>query len=188
MPNTEKKFAALVADAFQDSEFFLPKIEIHKAGYEIEVISIGTDPVDMWAFFESIGRLKVDKAIASADPSDYAGVLIPGGAKSPATLAESDEVLSFVRAIGESGKLIAPICRGALLAAKAGVAKGRKITGFRDDSRWPELAIWQTVEEHGGIWQDDQPAVIDGNLISSRHPDDTPAFTQAIMDWLRDRA
>lgn len=185
---TKGKFAVLVADAFQDSEFFLPKIEIAKLGYEIEIVSVRKEPVDMWSFFGPIGKLTVDKSIDEASADDYAGVLIPGGAKSPSILSKSEAVRKFVAEIDAQGKLVACICRGGLLAAKAGVAKGRNITGFHDPDKWPELAISETVEELGGIWHNDQAAIVDGNLISSRHPDDADAFTGEIANWLERKA
>lgn len=181
----ESKMAVLVADAFQDSEFFLPKIELQKAGIAIEIVSTQSGSVDIWSFFDSIGSLAVDKTITEVSADDYIGILVPGGAKSPTTLSENEDVLNFVKTVNEQQKLIASICRGTLLVATAGAANGRKITGFRDDTKWPELAISDTVEKLGGIWRDDQPAVVDGNLISSRHPDDANAFTDAITNWLK---
>ena len=133
------KIAVLVADAFQDSEYFLPKIEIEKLGVATEVVSLKREPVEIYSFFARIGLLDVQKTIREADPSDYAGVLVPGGAKSPAILGE----------------------------------------------QWPELVVRPTIEKFGGIWVGDQPVVVDGNLISSRHPDDVAHFIGAIRDWLQ---
>lgn len=185
MSSKKTKMAVLVADAFQDSEFFLPKIEIEKAGVKMEIVSIENKPVDMWSFFDKIGELNVDKTIERANPDDYIGILVPGGAGSPGTLSENKAVKEFVRAIDKKGKLVACICRGALLVAKSGVAKDREITGFYDPELYPDLAIRETVKELGGIWYDDKPVVVDNNLISSRHPDDAEAFTEAITNWLK---
>src|SRR4030095_527106 len=180
------KVAVLVADAFQDSEYFLPKIEIEKLGVETETISISKSPIEIYSFFKGIGHLNIDKTIDEADPDDYVGVLVPGGAKSPAILAEDERVLSFLRRVNSAGKLIAPICRGTLLVATSGVVKGREITGFHLSSQYPELVVKPLVEKAGGIWREDKPVVISGNLISSRHPDDIEFFSSAIRDWLRD--
>ena len=180
------KVGVLVANAFQDSEYFLPKIEIEKLGVKTEVISLTREPVEIYSLFSRIGLLDVQKAIREVKPEDYIGILVPGGAKSPALLAESEAVLSFLRRIDEGHKLIAPICRGTLLVAKSGIAKGRRLTGFHLSNQFPDLAVRPIVEEFGGIWIEDQPVVIDGNLISSRHPDDAPQFGGAIRDWLQD--
>ena len=179
------KIAVLVADAFQDSEYFLPKIEIEKLGVATEVVSLKREPVEIYSFFARIGLLDVQKTIREADPSDYAGVLVPGGAKSPAILSESKEALSFLREIDAAGKLVAPICRGSLLVANSGIVEGRRMTGFHMGEQWPDLVVRPTIEKFGGIWVGDQPVVVDGNLISSRHPDDVAHFIGAIRDWLQ---
>ena len=179
------KVAALVADAFQDSEYFLPKIALQdQLGLEVEVVSDRRDPIEIYSYFSRIGMLDVDKSIAEADPGDYIGVLVPGGAKSPALLAESPAVLAFLRQIDAQRKLVASICRGSLLVAKSGIAKGRHLTGFHLDREFPDLVIRRIVEENGGIWSDDEPVVIDDNLVSSRHPNDIEHFTGGIRRWL----
>jgi protease I len=178
------KFAVLVADAFQDSEYFLPKIEIEKLGIETETVSLSKTPVEIYSFFKSIGHLNIDRVIDEANPRDYMGVLVPGGAKSPAISAEDERILSFLRTMNGAEKLIAPICRGTLLVASSGVVKERAITGFHLASEFPELVVRPIVEKYGGRWQEDEPVVVDNNLISSRHPDDIPYFIEAIRSWL----
>ena len=179
------KIAVLVADAFQDSEYFLPKIEIEKLGVETETISISKHPVEIYSFFRGIGHLNIDKVIDEAKVDDYVGVLVPGGAKSPAILAEDERVLSFLREMDGAQRMIAPICRGTMLVVSSGIAKGREITGFHLSSQYPELAIKPLVEKYGGLWREDKPVVVSGNLISSRHPDDIEYFSRAIRDWLQ---
>jgi len=182
----DKRIAVLAADAFQDSEYFLPKVAIEKMGVKTEVVSLEIDPIEIYSFFDRIGYLEVQRKIEDADPHDYLGVLIPGGAKSPAILAESAAVLRFVQAVDGAGRLVASICRGSLLVARSGIAKGRRITGFHLADEFPDLVIRPAVEACGGIWVEDQPAVVDRNLISSRHPDDAPQFTAAIQTWIDD--
>ena len=179
------KIAVLVANGFQDSEYFLPKFEIEKMEVQTEVISVRRQPVEIYSFFSRIGLLDVDRSIEEANPADYIGVLVPGGAQSPAILSESEAVLSFLRQVNSERKLVAPICRGTLLVARSGLVKDRHITGFRLADQYPELVVRPTVEQFGGIWSEDQPVVVDGNLISSRHPDDLVHFAGAIRDWLR---
>lgn len=176
--------AVLAADAFQDSEYFLPKIEIEKMGVRTGVVSLRPDPIEIYSFFEQIGHLDVQRTIEQANPDNYMGVLTPGGAKSPAILAGSVDVLRFLQAIDGGGKLVASICRGSLLTAKSGIAKGRRITGFHLAEQFPDLVIRPAVEASGGIWVEDQPAVVDGNLITARHPDDMTAFIAAVGKWI----
>jgi len=179
------KVAVLIADAFQDSEYFLPKIEIEKLGVETETISISKSPVEIYSFFKSIGQLNVDKAIDEAKPGDYVGVLVPGGAKSPAILVGDERVLSFIRQMDAVKGMVGPICRGTMLVATSGIVKGREITGFHLTSQYPDLAVQPIVERYGGLWREDKPVVVSSNLISARHPDDISYFSQAIRDWLR---
>jgi len=181
----KKKVAALVADAFQDSEYFLPKIALQdQLGLDVEVISTKKEPVEIYSYFSRIGMLDVDKSIDDAKPNDYIGVLVPGGAKSPALLAENPAVLAFLRKINDDQKLVASICRGSLLVAKSGIIKGRHLTGFHLEKEFPDLVIRPIVEENGGIWSDDKPVVIDANLVSSRHPNDIEYFIEGIRKWL----
>jgi DJ-1/PfpI family len=98
------KIGVLVADGFQDSEYFLPKIEIEKVGVATEVISLTRAPVEISSFFTRIGLLDVQKTVDEADPADYTGVLVPGGAKSPAILSESEAALRFLREINGQHK------------------------------------------------------------------------------------
>ena len=92
MTDQRPKIAALVADAFQEEEYFFPKIALNEAGYHVEVVSSRKEPVEIYSYFARTGLLDVDRAIADARPEDYVGVLIPGGAKSPALLAEDPRV------------------------------------------------------------------------------------------------
>jgi protease I len=185
----KKKIAALVADAFQDSEYFLPKIAIQdRLGLDVEVISTKKEPIEIYSYFSRIGTLDVDKSIDDGDPNDYIGVLVPGGAKSPALLAKNPAILAFLRKINDDRKLVASICRGSLLVAKSGIARGRHLTGFHLEKEFPDLVIRPVVEENGGIWSDDKPVVIDANLVSSRHPNDIDYFTEGIRQWLSERS
>ena len=183
------KVATLVADAFQDSEYFLPKIALQdQLGLDVEVISIKKEPIEIYSYFSRIGMLDVNKSINEADPNDYIGVLVPGGAKSPALLAESPAMVTFLRKINNDAKLVASICRGSLLVAKSGIARGRHLTGFHLEKEFPDLVIRPIVEENGGIWSDDKPVVIDANLISSRHPNDIEYFIAGIRQWLAEHS
>jgi protease I len=132
------KIGVLAADGFQDSEYFLPKIEIEKLGLETEVISLSCAPIEIYSFFSRIGLLDVQKTIDEANPADYVGVLVPGGAKSPAILSENEKVLSFLRTLNGERKLIAPICRGTLLVATSDIVRGRHITGFHLSDQFPD--------------------------------------------------
>jgi protease I len=177
------KIAALVADAFQEEEYFLPKIALQSAGFQVEVISTRASPVEMYSFFSPTGKLDVDKAIVDAKAADYVGVLIPGGAKSPSLLAESAAVRRFVKDANTRGIMLASICRGSLLLAKSDVVNSKRITGFNDAKQYPNLVVQPHAEAAGAKWID-APVVTDGNLVTSRHPDEVAAFNNAMLSFL----
>jgi protease I len=127
MTERRPKIAALVADAFQEEEYFFPKVALNEAGYQVEVVSSRKQPVEIYSYFARTGLLDVERAIADARPEDYVGVLIPGGAKSPALLAEDPRVAKFVQEVSARGGIIACICRGSLLAARSKVVAGHRM-------------------------------------------------------------
>jgi len=177
------KIATLVADGFQEEEYFLPKAALQRAGFEVEVISIRREPVEIYSFFNPTGKLDVHKTIDDAKPEDYVCVLVPGGAKSPALLADNPAVRKFVRDANARGVLLAAICRGSLLLAKSDVVRGKRLTGFSLTDQYPDLAVQPEAEAVGATWVI-APAVVEGNLITSPHPDEAAAFIDAILSSL----
>src|SRR5262249_46449516 len=109
MTDQRPKIAALLADAFQEEEYFFPKVALNEAGYQVEVVSSRKQPVEMYSYFARTGLLDVERAIADARPEEYMGVLIPGGAKSPALLAEDPRVAKFVQDLRARGGVFAGI-------------------------------------------------------------------------------
>jgi protease I len=179
------KLAALVADAFQEEEYFFPKVALNEAEYEIEVVSLRKEPVEIYSFFARTGLLDVERAIEDARPEDYVGILVPGGARSPALLAEDPRVIRFVQDVNARGGVIACICRGSMLAARSEVVAGRRMTGFNDSASYPDLVVQPDAEAAGATWVQDAPVVIDRNLVTSPHPRHSAAFSAAILDVLR---
>src|SRR5262245_10872549 len=192
MPH-QPRIAALVADGFQEEECLVPRFALQLLGAQVDIVSSGKRPIEIYSYFEKVGTYDVDHAIDEVNPSDFDGILIPGGDRSPVILSEDERVKAFVRAIAGADKLVACICRGALLAANADVVRGRRVTGFTGDSalsadQYRELAVEPVVRTQGGIWLDEK-VVIDRNFISSRHPKDVKFFTNAIVQhlWRGDR-
>src|SRR5262245_40282546 len=187
MSDQRPKIAALVADAFQEEEYFFPKVALNEAGYEVEVVSSRKEPVEMFSYFARTGLLDVQRAITEARPEDYVGVLIPGGAKSPALLAEDPRVTKFVQDVSARGGVIACICRGSMLAARSKVVVGRRMTGFNDSVTYAELVVQPDAEAAGATWVQDAPVVVDRNLVTSPHPRYSTAFSAAIVEALRSK-
>ena len=187
MPN-KPRLAALVTDGFQEEECLVPRFALQLLGAQVDIVSSTKRPIEIYSYFEKVGSYDVDHSIDEIDPGEFDGVLIPGGAKSPVILSQDERVKAFVRAVADADKLVACICRGALLAANAGIVRDRRITGFTGDSALSaeqdrELAVEPVVVSCGGIWED-RKVVIDRNFISSRHPRDIKYFTAAICNYL----
>jgi protease I len=186
--SNKPRLAALVTDGFQEEECLVPRFALQLLGARVDIVSLTKRPIEIYSYFEKVGTYDVDHSIDEVDPRDFDGILIPGGAKSPVILSQDERVKAFVRAIAEAGKLVACICRGALLAANAGIVHNRRITGFTGDSelsaeQYRELAVEPVVKSCGGIWEDRQ-VVIDRNFISSRHPRDIRFFSAAICNYV----
>src|SRR5262245_720737 len=122
--NKNPRLAALVADGFQEEECLVPRFALQLLGAKVEIVSSTKAPIKIYSYFDAVGTYHVDHAIDEIDPEAFDGVLIPGGAKSPVILSDDERVKAFVRTMDQSGKLVASICRGALLAANAGVVRG----------------------------------------------------------------
>src|SRR5262249_55681913 len=184
----EPRIAALVADGFQEEECLVPRFALQLLGAQVDIVSSTKRPVEIYSYFEKVGTYDVDHAIDEIDPQDFDGILIPGGAKSPVILSQVERVKAFVRSIAQADKLVACICRGTLLAANAGIVRGRRLTGFVGDSalsaeQYHDLAVEPTVVACGGIWEN-RKVVVDGNFVSSRHPRDVIFFIGAIVQHL----
>jgi deglycase len=176
-----KTVAALVADGFQEEEFFLPKVALNRVGYAVEAVSIRKDPIEIYSFFRRTGLLDVDRNIDEVSPEEYVGVLVPGGAKSPALLADDARVRTFVQEINRHGNMVACICRGTLLPVRADVVRNRRITGFNDAAAYPDLVVGPHALAAGAIWIDGEPVVVDGRLVSSPHPDFADDFGREMV-------
>ncbi len=185
--NEQPRIAALIADGFQEEEFLVPRFALQLLGARVETVSSKKAPVEIYSYFEKVGTYDINHAIDAVDAKDFDGILIPGGAKSPVILSQDERVKAFVRAIAKADKLVACICRGALLAANAGIVRGRRITGFSGDSalsaeQYKELAVEPVVIGCGGVWENHR-VVVDRNFISSRHPRDVQFFVGALCDY-----
>lgn len=169
-----KKIAILATDEFQDSELQVPYERLKDAGFKVLIVG----PVQGKNITGKLGKYtaKTDLSVDSIRPDDFDALVIPGGG-SPARLARSPASVDFVRAFGANGRPIAAICHAAQLLIAADMAKGRKMTC------WPSVAT--EVREVGGRYVD-EALVVDGNLISSRGPDDLPLFVDAIIAALEE--
>lgn len=171
------KVALLVADGFEQVEFVDPKAALEKAGSTVEVISLEEGEVQGVNHGEKADRFSVDKVLSSSSEASYAALLLPGGVMNPDTLRAKPEVLNFVRLFFEHDKPVYAICHGPQILVSANVVRGRKMTGYH--------SIEADLRNAGAQWVDDS-VVVDGNLVTSRNPDDLPDFCRAIVEHLAD--
>jgi protease I len=168
-----KKIAFIATEGVEEVELTEPWKAVEEAGGQPELISIEDGEVQAWEHFDKGGSFKVDKTIEEAQPSDYDGLVLPGGVANPDQLRTDENVVSFIRDFAASGKPIGVICHGPWTLIEAGVLEGRKVTS------WPSLQT--DLRNAGANWVDEE-VVVDQGLVSSRNPDDLPAFNAKIVE------
>jgi len=168
-----KKIAFIATEGVEQAELTEPWKAVEEAGGQPELISIEEGEVQAWEHFDKGGSFKVDKTIEEAQPGDYDGLVLPGGVANPDQLRGDENVVSFIREFATSGKPIGVICHGPWTLIEAGVVEGRKMTS------WPTLQT--DLRNAGANWVDEE-VVVDQGLVSSRKPDDLPAFNAKIVE------
>jgi protease I len=167
-----RRIALLAADGFEKIEVSVPLKALKRAGAEVDIISLRHGRIRGVNLHEPAGKLRVTKTIHEADPTEYDGLLIPGGFINPDLLRQSAEVREFVRDFDEADKPIATICHGPWVLISAGVVEGRTLAS------WP--GIRDDVVNAGATWVD-QEVVRDGNFVSSRGPQDLKPFVEEMI-------
>jgi protease I len=170
------KIAFLVGQDFEDSEFRKPFDALKQAGFQVEVL--GAKAGETVRGKQQQERVTIERAASQADPAAYDALAIPGG-YSPDHLRTDKAVVDFVSKFVRTGKLVAAICHGPQLLIEADAVAGKRVTS------WP--SVRKDLENARASWVD-QEVVVDGALITSRKPDDLPAFSTAIKDWLTNPA
>ncbi|MFN7996317.1 MAG: type 1 glutamine amidotransferase domain-containing protein [Bryobacteraceae bacterium] len=165
--------AILIDKGFEQVEMIEPRKALEKAGAETSIVSPESESVRGWNFTEWGDTYPVDVPLKSANPQDFDALLLPGGVMNPDKLRTKPEAVAFVRSFFDSAKPVAAICHGAWTIIEAGAARGRRMTS------WPSVKT--DLLNAGAEWVDEQ-VVVDGNLVSSRKPDDIPAFNQAVIE------
>ncbi|MEC3951300.1 type 1 glutamine amidotransferase domain-containing protein [Sphingobium sp. HWE2-09] len=171
MPAIEESRILIVAtDGFEQSELFDPRQALIDAGAEVVLASPDTKPIQGMQHDEKGDTITPEITLDAVKIAEYDGLILPGGVANPDTLRTNDKAVEIVRAFVESGKPVAAICHGPWLLVEAGVVSGRTVTS------WPSV---RTDLSNAGATVVDQAVVVDGNLITSRKPDDIPAFVDA---------
>lgn len=170
--------AILVTDGFEQAEFTEPKSTLEQEGAITKVISAQHGQVRGFHHDKEGDLFNVDMIFSEADPEDFDAVLLPGGEVNSGRIRHIEEAQRFVQGIEEKGKPVAVICHGAWLLVSAGLVEGRTMTS------WPSLQ--DDIRNAGGNWVD-QEVVVDGNWVSSRKPDDIPAFNGKMIEVIAAR-
>src|SRR4051794_14922835 len=171
-PLAGRRIAVLAVDGFELVELAVPAKAMRLAGATVDVISIHPGHIRGMNLHEPAMRVGVDLTLDQASPDDYDGLLVPGGFVNPDLLRQSAAARAFVRSFAESGKPIASLCHGPWVLASAGLLDGRRLTS------WPGLR--DDLVNAGATWLD-EPLVHDGNLVTSRGPQDMKPFVTAII-------
>lgn len=170
---TGKRFAILATNGFEQSELEEPRKAIEAAGGKAEVVSLSQGQIRGWLHTDWGTSVPVDVTVEHAKPEQYDGLVLPGGVINPDKLRMDAEAVNFVRSFVQTGKPIAAICHGPWTLINAGGVRGRKMTS------WPSLQA--DLENAGAHWIDQQ-VVVDQGLVTSRKPDDLPAFNRKMIE------
>jgi protease I len=168
-----KKVAILAADGFEESELIKPKAALEEAGATVSVVSPAKETIQGMQHADKGATLDVDIPLDDAKPEEFDALMIPGGLMNPDQLRSTPKALDFVRAFFRAGKPVAAICHGPWVLIDAGVIAGRRVTS------WP--AIQSDLRNAGAQWADEE-VVVDNGLVTSRKPDDIPAFNRKMIE------
>jgi protease I len=167
-----KRIAILATDGFEQAELIAPRKALVAEGAETVVIAPKSGEIQGFTHHDKADKLRVDQTLEQAKPETFDGLLLPGGALNPDALRMDPKAVAFVRSFAAAGKPIAAICHGPWTLVEADVVRDRTLTS------WPSLKT--DLRNAGAQWVD-QEVVQDGNLVTSRKPDDIPAFTAAAI-------
>jgi deglycase len=167
-----KKVAILAADMFERVELEEPQKALEDAGADVEIVSIHDGEIKGFDHFDPANAVKVDRTVEEASPDDYDALMVPGGVGNPDQLRGDENAVDFVRGFHDAGKPMAVICHGPWVLVESGVVRGKRVTS------WPTLET--DIRNAGGDWVDSE-VVVDGRLVTSRKPDDLPAFNREML-------
>ncbi|SDZ38891.1 protease I [Micromonospora pattaloongensis] len=168
-----KRIAFLATDGVEEVEYTKPREAVEQAGARVELISLESGSIQAMQHMDKSSTYPVDKAVADADPGDYDALVLPGGVANPDFLRADPDAVRFVRAFFDAGKPVGAICHGPWTLVEADVVKGRTLTS------WPSLRT--DLTNAGATWVD-ETCHVDNGLVTSRNPDDLPAFCSKIVE------
>jgi protease I len=179
MPSIPNARVLIVAtDGFEEWELFGPRQILLQRRAEVVLASLKTDPIQATVHDDPGKTIRPDLTVDQANADDFDALILPGGVRNPDHLRTHENVIALIRRFSEQGKPVAAICHGPWLLVEADLVRGRTVTS------WPSI---RTDLRNAGGNVVDQAAVIDGNIVTSRNPDDVEAFTNALIDLIEER-
>ena len=172
-----KKIAILATDGFEQSELEKPKKALEDEGATTHIVSIESGSIKGWKHTDWGDKVDVDVKLSDAQPKDYDGLLLPGGVMNPDKLRANPDAVDFVAAFMREGKPVAAICHGPWTLIETGLLKGRKMTSYG--------SIKTDLKNAGVNWVDEE-VVVDNGLVTSRKPDDIPAFNKKMIEEFKE--
>lgn len=176
MPNIENAKVLIVAtDGFEEWELFGPKQILEQQGATVKLASLDLNPIQATVHDDPGKTIRPDMTVDEANAEDFDALVLPGGVRNPDQLRMHGQVIELIRAFAGQGKPIAAICHGPWLLIEANLIRGRTVTG------WASI---RTDLRNAGARVVDEAAAVDGNIVTSRKPDDVEPFTQALIDLI----
>lgn len=172
-----KRIAILATNGFEESELKSPKEAMEKEGFMVEIVSLESGEIKSWSNGNWSKTYKVDKKISEVKAEDYNALVLPGGVINPDTLRQNEHALNFVRAFFKMKKPVAAICHAPWTLISAGVVEGRKMTSYK--------SIKDDLKNAGANWVD-QEVVVDQGFVTSRNPNDLPAFNAKLIEEIKE--
>ena len=169
---SKARILMLATDGFENDELFKPRQALLDAGATVTLASIKTDPIQGEKAGEKADKITPDLTLDAVDTDDYDAIVLPGGIANPDKMRLEERAIEIIQDFAEDGKIVAAICHAPWLLIEADVVDGRRMTS------WPSV---RTDLENAGADVVDEAVVVDGPFITSRNPDDIPAFNEAII-------
>ena len=180
MPKISDSRVLIVAtDGFEESELFGPREMLMARGAQVKLASPDLKPIQATVHDDPGRTIRPDMRIEDARPADFDALVLPGGVRNPDSLRMNKAAIALIREFARAGKPVAAICHGPWLLVEADLVRGRKV------SAWPSI---RTDLSNAGAKVVDEPATIDGNILTSRNPDDVKPFTEALVELIESPA
>lgn len=173
----KKRIAILATDGFEESELKSPKEHLEEQGWTAEIVSLKSGKIKGWSDGNWSNEYEVTTTVADANADDYYALMLPGGVINPDKLRLNEKAVAFVKAFFDAKKPVAAICHAPQILVNAEVLKGRKVTSYG--------SIKQDLINAGALWEDSE-VVVDQGLVTSRDPNDLPAFNKKMVEEFKE--